>query len=449
MAETTISQDLNALFKEVYAKKIENLVPESIIALNEIRFSEQEKIGDSLHVPLRLESESNFDITDTDLAIALSEPKVARYATAVIKPSTIVLQSQISYQQANKALSKKQSVETAAYEVMESMKKSMERKLEEMMFYGGNRRTAVNTTRETNTPDDTSDRIHLGGGANDSLTIDVSSAADAKLVFTNVLAPGLEVRDRLVGCKVVIRATEALAGTDRTGVNPGDILATFVIKAGADSNRSITFTPNAATTSTHGSGDIRLRHSDYIDVYASDGNPAFRDVPGFDGMDTIIGKTTGTQYGLDVNDSSGYLKSPPIRYNTGVLTVIKVNQISALVVENGAEGRLTLYINPDKYTNLTKELNDRLQVGDHLEIPYSKGVIVVRPSIYVYKNDGFLVNCNDCRRVGTNDVTFTTPGMDDTVFHRMQENLGFIVRCWTQQALFIAKPAQCMKLYGI
>ena len=39
------------------------------------------------------------------------------------------------------------------------------------------------------------------------------------------------------------------------------------------------------------------------------------------------------------------------------------------MVRNGAEGRLTLYIHPDKYENLSRELNDRLQVGDHLEVP--------------------------------------------------------------------------------
>ena len=132
-----ITQDLNALFKEVYRDKVENLVPEGIQLLRDVPFSEHEKVGESLQVPVRLTDEGNFTFTNDSIsAVALNDTDAARYVSASIKPTTVVLRAQISYAQAAKALSKKQSVETGTEQIFKSLKLSMDRKLEDAFFNG-------------------------------------------------------------------------------------------------------------------------------------------------------------------------------------------------------------------------------------------------------------------------------------------------------------------------
>ena len=109
---STTSQDLNALFKEVYRSKVENLVPEGIQLLKDVPFSEKEKVGQSLQVAVRVSDENSFTFTnDAVSAVSLNQPIPARYLTASVVPTTIVLRAQISYQQAAKAASKKKSIE--------------------------------------------------------------------------------------------------------------------------------------------------------------------------------------------------------------------------------------------------------------------------------------------------------------------------------------------------
>ena len=83
-------------------------------------------------------------------------------------------------------------------------------------------------------------------------------------------------------------------------------------------------------------------------------------------------------------------------------------------------------------------------------VTYQAGVVNVVPSIFVKEGDAFLLPPKVCKRIGAQDVSFRTPGFDkDHVFHRMESNLGYAVRCFTHQALFIEYPAHCVKLTGI
>ena len=85
-----------------------------------------------------------------------------------------------------------------------------------------------------------------------------------------------------------------------------------------------------------------------------------------------------------------------------------------------------------------------------LQVPYSKGIVEVKPSIYVQAALAYLIKPENCKRIGTTDVTFNTPGFTDQgPFHRMEAHNGFTITLFTEQALFIAKPAQCVRLDSI
>ena len=316
-----ISQDLNALFKEVYRDKVENLVPEGIQLLKDIPFSEKEKVGRNLQVAVRVDEDSPFTFTnDAVSAVALSEPVPARYLNATITPTTIVLRAQISYQQAAKAVAKKKSIEEGTKEILDSLKLSMDRKLEDAFFNGSR------------------------------------------------------------------------------------------------------------------------------DILDNDGNVTGSTLLGLNQLLT----TTGTLYGINKNDSSGRW-APKTYAAGGKLTVAKVQACAQLAVPAGLEGDVNLYINTAAYNALARELTKNIHDGPGpLMVPYSKGFVIVKPSLYVRLATGFLVKSGNCKRIGTTDVTFDVPGFKDQgPFHRMESNNGFTVTLYTEQALFIAKPAQCVRLTGI
>ena len=318
---TTTSQDLNALFKEVYRDKVENLVPEGIQLLMDIPFSEKEKVGQSLNVAVRASEDSPFTFTnDAISAVALSEPVPARYLTARVTPTTIVLRAQISYQQAAKAASKKKSIEEGTKEILDSLKLSMDRKLEDSFFNGSR------------------------------------------------------------------------------------------------------------------------------DILDDDGNVTGSTLKG---LEQLLTTTSGNLFGIDTADESG--RWVPQTYDvSGKLTVVKIDDAANVAVEFGLEGRAILYIPTEAFNSLTREFNDRLRIGNEIEVPYSRGIIVVRPSIYVTSGIGYLIKPENCKRIGTTNVTFNTPGFTDQgPFHRMEGNNGFTVTLFTEQALFITKPAQCVRLTGI
>ena len=86
----------------------------------------------------------------------------------------------------------------------------------------------------------------------------------------------------------------------------------------------------------------------------------------------------------------------------------------------------------------------------NMYIPYSRGIIEVKPSLYVKLAKGYLVKPENLSRVGTTGPTFNVPGLEDQgPFHRMESHNGFTITLYTEQALFIAKPSQCVVLTGI
>ena len=314
-------QDLNALFKEIYRDKVENLVPEGIQLLRDVPFREHEKVGKNLQVAVRLTDEENFTFTnDATQAVDLAAIDASKYLTASITPTTVVVRAQISYAQAAKALSKKQSIEVGTEQVFKSLKLSMDRKLEDAFFNGSR------------------------------------------------------------------------------------------------------------------------------DILDNDGNVTGSTLKGLNQLLT----STGTLHGIAVNDASGRW-APKTYAAGGKLTVAKVQACAQVAVPFGLEGNVVLYINTAAYNALARELTKNIHDGPGpLEVPYSKGMVIVKPSLYVNLANGYLIKPDNLSRVGTTDPTFSVPGMEDQgPFHRMEGSNGFTVTLYTEQALFIAKPSQCVRLTGV
>ena len=433
---TTTSQDLNALFKEVYRDKVENLVPEGIQLLKDIPFSEKEKVGRSLQVAVRVSDENSFTFTnDAISAVALNQSVPARYLTANITPTTIVLRAQISYQQAAKAASKKKSIEEGTKEVFESLKLTMDRRLEEAFFYGSSdiqnfEESRVSTTLSTSL----NAHMNLSKGTDLVRTFPANSFWDAG-----------EDAARIPNTKVSILRGSVF---DRTGTRGAVLASNLKIKSIANDRVTVTFDttdanlvinyPRANPIATRtGRGDT------FVFDYALPRDHSLL------GLDQLMKPVSGNLYGIPVDEVSGYWQSGTYAVDGG-LTVEHIIKAAEVAVPNGLEGRACLYINTAAFNNLAKELDKNLQGFMSLQVPYSKGIVEVKPSIYVKLADGFLIKPEECKRIGTTDATFDTPGFEDQgPFHRLEGNNGFTITLYTEQALFLSRPSRCVKLTGI
>ena len=103
MNDDKISQDLNALFKEVYADRLERLIPDNVRLQTDIKFSEADSTGDVFVQPVMLTEEQGFTHSnDKTNAFAINDAIPADYRDAHVDGVSLVLKSQISYQQAAK-----------------------------------------------------------------------------------------------------------------------------------------------------------------------------------------------------------------------------------------------------------------------------------------------------------------------------------------------------------
>ena len=433
---STTSQDLNALFKEVYRSKVENLVPEGIQLLKDVPFSEKEKVGQSLQVAVRVSDENSFTFTnDAVSAVSLNQPIPARYLTASVVPTTIVLRAQISYQQAAKAASKKKSIEESTQEIFESLKLTMDRRLEEAFFYGSSdiqnfEESQVSTTLSTSL----NAHMNIVQGTDLVRTFPANSFWDAG-----------EDAARIPNTRVSISRAAVF---DRTGVR-GDILATNLrIKSIANDRVTVTFdTTNANLVVNYPRANPANTRTSRGDTFIFD--YALPTDHSLLGLDQLLKPTTGSLYGIPVDDTSGYWQSGTYAVDGG-LTVEHVIKAAEVAVPNGLEGRACLYINTAAFNNLAKELDKNIQGFMSLQVPYSKGIVEVKPSIYVKLEDGFLIKPEECKRIGTTDATFDTPGFKDQgPFHRLEGSNGFTITLFTEQALFLSRPSRCVKLTGI
>ena len=309
----------------------------------------------------------------------------------------------------------------------------MERRLEDAFFNGS----------ADIAPVDEDDRTIGNPTRNPSVNLVVGTDLVRFITAMNPLWDSSEDTERIRDTEIAIYRGEDFTGKTNGG-SAGDLIATGLkIKSINADRRTLTLDttdatliPNSGTnTNIHGSDVLRFTRKLPVDHSLL-------------GLEQLLTTTEGSLYGISVDDASGYWT--PGAYDVGgKLTVDHIIKAAEVAVPNGLEGRVCLYISTAAFANLALELDKNLQSFMGLEVPYSKGVVEVKPSIYVKTAVGYLIKPEDCKRIGTTAPTFNTPGLEQGPFHRMEGNNGFIITLYTEQALFISKPSRCVRLSGI
>lgn len=414
MATTVDISQLDGLFKEVYADRIENLIPESAKLINDVKFVEAQKIGDSYHQPVILSGEQGVTYAGpTAGAFTLNTSIAMTMKDASVQGYQMLLRSQISYDAASRAVKEgAKSFKNGTGLLVMNMSESLNKRLEVSMWYGQTGFAQVNASAN------------------------VDSTHTVMTVQTGHFASG--IFSGLEGAKF-----DAYDSTTKKNTN-----AVLVIDSVDLDNKTITVSGNstdiAALDTFLASGTCQLH---FETAYGNE----------MPGVDKII-TNTGTLFGISAA-TYGLWKGNTHSAGSGALTLVKVLSAVSKAVQRGLDENVKLYVNPTTWANLNSDeaalrrynSGDREAMRAHESIVYhsQNGLIEVVPHNIIKEGEAFIMSPNRWKRVGSTDVTFNNPGKGGEFFRELTDAAGFELRAYLDQAIFTECPARSVKITNI
>src|ERR1019366_5739878 len=131
--------NLNGFFKETYANKLEQLIPDGVKLLNKIPFLPKDKQpGNLYHQPVILGMEHGVTFAGSDEdAFNLNPPVAGQIKDAQVKGNPVVMRSLLGYVAASRAaLGGQKAFMDATKFLVANMLRSMSKKLEIEVLYG-------------------------------------------------------------------------------------------------------------------------------------------------------------------------------------------------------------------------------------------------------------------------------------------------------------------------
>ena len=430
-AETTAAAA--GLLKQAYNDEaITKVVPASAILQEEIDFvPDAQREGAQFNAPVLLSLPTGFTYGAGYATYQAIIPSNVQYA--FLTGSNINLRDGIANDLISRAMSDKNSFMTASKYVMMALQKSMRKETELNLLYGS---VGLGQVTATTTINSTTATLYF---SNATWAPAIWSGMENAVV--NFYNAGAQINSS-TGNFTIISVTIAQS-TPNFG---GQITVTGVA---ADITALLSAVNQAWASGSTAAGTA-------VDCYmnTSYGNQ----MVGVKGILTA----TGTLFGLN---TSAYSVWQPNTFDCGSapLTLGKTLDAGALAVARGAEDEtLDVLINPTTYANLIVEASsarrldgswkkDTLANGArYIEYygPNGKMRIIAHP--FVKQGEGFILPLEDCKRIGSTDITFDLPGFaGPALYLPSPTNTGVEVRVFTSQALFFSKPSHGVYLKNI
>jgi len=391
------SDSLNANFKETYAKKIENLIPDGLKLYKAIKFMSKEKMpGNLYHQPviLGLEHGVTFASSDDD-AFNLNAPIAGRIKDAQVRGNPLVLRSVLGYMAAQRASQgSAQAFEDSTKFLVANMLRSITKKLEIEILYG-----------------------QVGYGI-------VSSSAGAVVTMTTASwAPGVWSGGE--GMPIEIRDTTGATSRGEATISSVDLDA-----------RTITL--NVLPAGTTGT-DVIWHKGAYGNEFA--------------GIHKIL-TNTGTLFNISATDYSLW-KGNSQSAGSIPLSLATVEKAVGKGVAKGLDEDVSVYVSIYAWNDLLSEQAAKRQYDSSyssaqlengaksIKFYGMNGMITVIPTIYVKEGFAYVLCEQDWVKIGSTDVTFKRPagtGGEDTYFRDLENSAGFELRCLADIALFCQRP---------
>ena len=388
---------LNGFFKETYADKLGELIPDGVKLLNKIKFMSKDKQpGNLYHQPiiLGLEHGVTFAGSDED-AFNLQAPVAGQVKDAQVKGSPAVLRSLLGYVAASRAaLGGQKAFMDATKYLVANMLRSMSKKLEIEMIYG-----QVGYAKP---------KAYAGG-----TTVAIQDAEWAPGIWAGAEGMPIEIRDSAGALKASVK----------------------VLSVDMDA-KSITV--DAAVPA--------LLTSDVIWHKGAYGNE-------FAGIHKILTVSSGSLFNIDVG-TYNLFRGNEYSAGSAALSFTKLGQAATRAVEKGQEGTLLALVNPRGWQNMLTDQaalrkydssysSAKMESGAKSLMFHSQnGDIEIEPSLYVKEGYAYLLNVEDWMRVGSTDITFKRPGQGEEFFRDLENSAAYELRLYTDQALFCQAPGR-------
>ncbi len=408
MAQANSITELNGNFKTVYAKDLENLVPDFAVLQKLVEFSSIDKeTGNFYAQPVILAQESGFSYTGSahTAATALNAAVAGQMKEAQVYGSSMILRSQMLYTVLSRASAKgPKAFKKASGYLVESMNSATRHRLECSMLYG---------------------QIGLG------------------VVETNTTGA------------LVITAASWSAG----------------IWAGREGTVLEAFTSNAASTTQHDTNlVISAVDTDTRTITVTGTSTAVvtGDVLFFKGTKTTTGfnemaglvkivSNTGSLFGIDAAAYSLWKGTTVSSF--GQPTHGKIQDAVSRAVNKGLMDKLTVLVSPKTWAVLNTDQSAlRRYDGDNKKFSNgaeslvffaANGELEVRCHPLLKDGDILMLPLDIVQRIGSTDVTFGVPGMDEQFFTLVSGYDAVELQCMTDQAIFLEKPCHAIYCSGV
>lgn len=399
----TFSDTLNGLFKEKYADKLENLIPDGVKLYNKIPFASKEKQpGNLYHQPviLGLEHGVTFASSDDD-AFNLNAPVAGQIKDAQVRGNPVVLRSVMGYAAASRAAGggDKAFVDATKY-LVANMLRSITKKLEIEMLYG-----------------------QVGYG------VVASTLGNVITISTAEWAPGI------------------WAGSENMPIEVRD--ATGATSRGETKITSVDMDLRTITVQSLPPGTVA---TDVIWHKGAYGNE-------FAGVHKII-TNTSTLFNID---ASAYALWKGNTYGAGSasLSFAKVQGAISRAVEKGLDSKVMVMVNPRTWANLLTEQaalrmydssfsSAKAENGsESIKFFGQNGEIEIEPSIYVKEGYAYVMCMDEFMRIGSSDVSFKRPGKEGEFFRELENSAGYELRLFSDMALFCSAPGKSVLINAI
>ena len=395
---------LNANFKEVYASRIENLIPEGVKLLNKIAFSSRDRqLGNLYHQPVILGHEHGITFAGpTDDAFNLEAPVSGLIRDAQVRGSQMVLRSVLGYAAASRAAGGGQKAfEDSTKFLVSNMLRSLAKKLEITMLYG---------------------QIGYGTVASTSgNTITVTTAQWAPGIWAGAVNMPIEIRNAAGTTsrgEARVTSVDMDARTITVDLMPAGVVATDVIW--------------------------------HKGMYGND----------FAGVHKIL-TNTGEIFGINAGTFDLFKGNELTISPAGPLSFAVLQDSIARAVEKGLDSDVMCLVNPRSWADLLTEQSALRQYDSSYRSAVSEngsqeivfyaqnGKVEIIPSIYVKEGFAYVMCMEEWLRIGSSDITFRRPGQGEEFFRELENSAGYELRAYTDQALFCYAPGKNTLISGI
>lgn len=420
MASVETTTTLNGLYKEVYADKIKDLIPESDVLLKGISFvSKEQREGNKYHQPVLLSYPTGA--TWGLGAVVLNNAIASQMGDAQVQGSAITHRDLLAYDAAAKAAKGgKQSFAEATGLIVKNLVKAESKFLELDLLYGGGASPST------------------GNSLGQVSTIAATSATTSTVTFllaswAPAIFSGME--------NAIVQFYNA--GT-LVGTGAGYTITRLnVVPASSTVGGTLLVTSTSGDATT-----LQALNGTTLDIYwnTSFGNQMY-------GLRSILTNTTGSLFNISATTYSLW-GSNSFDCGSTQLTFGKVQSAIALGVNRGLEGKVKVLVSPNTFANMVDEqagarMYDSSYSSDKgdngfkkLEYFSSNGVIEIVPHIFMHQGEAMIIPEDETIRMGpVENVTNTLPGMPGDFFVQSQTYAAYELRCYANQAIFIEAPA--------